>query len=88
MDMKLLSQGFSRLAADYAVLAQLLLDDESPPETSMDELRSYLAEKNRTGYRAEVKALLTKYGAERLSDVTDPKIMAAIRKEAEEIGNG
>lgn len=88
MDKKLLSQGLTKLAADIAALADLLLDDDSPPEITIDELRGFLAEKNRTGFRAEVKSLLTRYGAERLSDVTDPKIMAAIKKEAEAIGNG
>ena len=59
----------------------------------MDEVhfvvvRAILAEKARTGYRAEVKALLTRHGVSQLSDVTDPREFARIVAEAEEIGNG
>ena len=51
-------------------------------------MRAILAEKSRTGFRAEVKALLTAHGLKQLSDVTDPKEYAAIVAEAEGIGNG
>ena len=47
-----------------------------------------LAEKARTGYRAEVKALLTKHGVKQLSDITDPEEYATLMTEAEEIGDG
>ncbi len=53
-----------------------------------EEVRAILAEKSRTGFRAEVKALLTAHGLKQLSDVTDPKEYAAIVAEAEGIGNG
>ena len=53
-----------------------------------EEARAILAEKSRTGFRAEVKALLTAHGLKQLSDVTDPDVFAALVAEAEEIGNG
>ena len=53
-----------------------------------EEVRAILAEKSRTGFRAEVKALLTAHGVKQLSDVTDPRVYAAIVAEAEGIGNG
>lgn len=53
-----------------------------------EEVRAILAEKSRTGFRAEVKALLTAHGVKQLSDVTDPEVYAAIVAEAEGIGNG
>lgn len=53
-----------------------------------EEARAILAEKSRTGFRAEVKALLTVHGLKQLSDVTDPDVFAALVAEAEEIGNG
>lgn len=53
-----------------------------------EEARAVLAEKSRTGYRAEVKALLTAHGLKQLSDVTDPEVFAALVAEAEGIGNG
>ena len=54
-----------------------------------DELvRAILAEKSRTGFRAEVKAILTAHGVKQLSDVKSPEEFAAIVAEAEVIGNG
>ena len=53
-----------------------------------EEVRAILAEKSRTGFRAEVKALLTAHGLKQLSDVTDPEVFAALVAEAEGIGNG
>ena len=52
-----------------------------------EEVRAILAEKSRTGFRAEVKALLTAHGADKLSAITDPEELAAIAKEAEVIGS-
>ena len=53
-----------------------------------EEVRAILAEKSRTGFRAEVKALLTKHGVTQLSDVKEPEVFAAIVAEAEGIGVG
>lgn len=53
-----------------------------------EEVRAILAEKSRTGFRAEVKALLTAHGVKQLSEVTDPDVYAALVAEAEAIGNG
>ena len=53
-----------------------------------EEVRAILAEKSRTGFRAEVKALLTAHGVKQLSEVTDPEVYAAIVAESVEIGNG
>ena len=52
-----------------------------------EEVRAILAEKSRTGYRAEVKALLTAHGVKQLSDVSDPEGFAALVPEAEVIGS-
>ena len=63
---------------------------EEVPEKvySKEEVRAILADKSRSGFRAEVKALLTAHGAKQLSDITDPKELAALVSEAEVIGNG
>ena len=53
-----------------------------------EEVRALLAEKSRTGYRAEVKALLTAHGVKQLSKVKDPKVLAGLVSEAGVIGNG
>ena len=45
-----------------------------------------LAEKSRAGFTDEVKAMLTKHGAEKLSEV-DPTEYKALLAETEVIGN-
>ena len=53
----------------------------------LPEVRKLLAEKSRAGHTAEVKALLNKYGAAKLSAL-DPDKYEAVMKEAEVLGNG
>lgn len=55
----------------------------APPKTiTLEEVRAALAEKSRSGKTVAVKELLTKHGANRLSDV-DPAEYAALLAEAE-----
>ena len=60
--------------------------EEPVKELTLTDVRGALAEKSRQGYVDEVKALIAKYGAQKLSDV-DPKDYAAIMTDAEVIGN-
>lgn len=53
---------------------------------SLEDVRAVMADKSRKGYTAEVKALLTKRGVNRLSDI-DSKEYAALLAEVEVIGN-
>lgn len=46
-----------------------------------------LADKSRAGHTEEVRALISKYGADRLSDIK-PADFAALMADAEVIGNG
>ena len=62
--------------------------EEAVEFPTFEEARAVLAEKSRTGFRAEVKAILTKHGVKQLSEVTDPKVLAEMVSEAEAIGNG
>ena len=99
-DKQALVDAATRIAADTAVFASLLKDvllpDKQPDvpaetptkEYTYEEARAVLAEKSRTGFRAEVKAILTRHGVTQLSDVQDPKVLAAIVAEAEEIKVG
>lgn len=52
------------------------------PEITLEKVRGVLADKSRDGHTAEVRAIIQKYGADRLSDV-DPKDYATIIKDAE-----
>ena len=63
--------------------------EEAPAKVyTYEEVRAILAEKSRTGFRAEVKAILTAHGVKQLSDVKTPEEFAAIVAEAEVVGNG
>ena len=53
---------------------------------SLEDVRAVMADKSRKGYTAEVKALLTKRGVSKLSDV-DVKDYEALLAEVEVIGN-
>lgn len=68
---------------------------EAPPEpaakaktATFEEARAAMAEKARSGYKAEVKAILSAHGVTRLSEITSPEELGKIVTEAEEIGNG
>ncbi len=52
------------------------------PTLTLPEVRAILAEKSRAGHTAEVKALLLKYGANKLSAI-DPSNYEALLAEAE-----
>ena len=51
---------------------------------TLDDVRKVLVEKSKNGKQAEVKALLLRHGAERLSDI-DSKEFESMMKEAAEI---
>lgn len=55
---------------------------EKAPEVTLEQVRGVLADKSRSGHTAEVRAIIQKYGADRLSDI-DPKDYPAVLKEAE-----
>ena len=57
-------------------------EEKTEPEIPLEKVRGILAEKSRAGHTAEVRAIIQKYGADRLSDI-DPKDYEAVLKEAE-----
>ena len=102
-DFTVLIDCLRKLSADLTEIADQLsgmeeaatVKEEAPPEAetpekaySKEEVRAILADKSRSSFRAEVKALLTAHGVKQLSDITDPKELAALVREAEVIGNG
>lgn len=52
------------------------------PEIKKEQVRAVLAEKSRAGFTQEIKELLKKYGANKLSEV-DPSNYEALLQEAE-----
>ena len=52
----------------------------------LEDVRAMCADKSRKGFTAEVKAILTKHGADKLSEV-DPAEYKALLAEVEVLGN-
>lgn len=63
-----------------------LPEKKAEPAISLEKVRGVLAGKSQAGYSAEVRAIVSKYGASKLSDI-DHKDYAAVLKDAEVIGN-
>lgn len=59
---------------------------KAEPEVSMEKVRSVLAQKSQAGFTTEVRTIIQKYGASRLSEI-DPKDFKAVLADAEELGN-
>lgn len=57
---------------------------ETAPALTLEAVRAILAEKSRDGHTAEIRALLQKYGANKLSGV-DPANYKALLTDAEEL---
>lgn len=62
------------------------MQNETLPKITLEQVRGVLAEKSRAGFTADVKELIGKYGAERLSDV-EPASYPSLLKDAEVLGN-
>lgn len=89
-----LADGFEKLAAGYRALAnESTTDGQAPvqkvetgenqkPQITIEEVRAVLAAKSQEGKTREVKALLMKYDAGKLSGVK-PEDYASLLKEAE-----
>ena len=57
-----------------------------PKAITLEEVRAVLAEKSHDGFTTEVRELLQKYGAAKLSGI-DPTHYAALLKDAEVLGD-
>lgn len=58
------------------------VEKAEPKPLSLEQVRAALAEKSRAGHTSEVKALLIKHGADKLSDI-EPAEYPALLAEAE-----
>lgn len=77
------------IAAANALMALCSGDDStekavSPKNIKLEQVRAVLAEKSQDGFTAEVRSLLQKYGASRLSEI-DPSHYADLLADAEEL---
>ena len=84
-----IAEGYEKLAAGYRALAEKSEKPDIPPAPpevekplTIEEVRAVLSRKSDEGKTAQVKALLMKYDAGKLSGVDTAKY-AALVKEAE-----
>lgn len=57
------------------------------PALTLEQARAVLADKSRKGFTAQIRSLLQKYGAAKLSGI-DPANYEALLAEVEVLGNG
>ena len=79
-----LAEMFSTESADEEAPAAV-----TPAESvlTLEQVRAVLADKSRMGFTAEIRALLQKYGAAKLSGI-DPANYKALVADAEVLGDG
>ena len=58
------------------------LTQKGTPAVTLEQVRGVLADKSRDGHTAEVRAIIQKHGADRLSEI-DPEEYGAVLREAE-----
>ena len=61
-----------------------ITEAKKAPAVTLEKVRGVLADKSRAGHTAEVRAIITKHGAEKLSEI-DPADYEAVLKEAEDL---
>ena len=69
--------------------SQEAVETENPakPTVTLEQVRAVLAEKSHDGFTAEIRTLLQKHGADKLS-LIDPSKYESLMKDAEALGNG
>ena len=78
-----LAEMFSTSEADEATAAAT----PAKPVLTLEQVRAVLADKSRMGFTAEIRTLLQKYGASKLSGI-DSTHYEALVAEAEVLGDG
>ena len=78
-----LAEMFSTASADEAPATVT----PAEPQLTLEQVRAVLADKSRMGFTAEIRALLQKYGAAKLSGIA-PTNYKALVADAEVLGNG
>ena len=77
------------LAEMFSTTADEAPDAATPaePQLTLEQVRAVLADKSRMVFTAEIRSLLQKYGAAKLSGI-DPTNYKALVADAEVLGNG
>jgi hypothetical protein len=83
----LIADNLTALFSGNSDAAEAPAPKPEPNPVKLETVRAALAEKSRAGHTAEVRELLQKHGAAKLSEI-DPSHYADLLKEAEGLGNG
>lgn len=78
-----------KVAKPKKIAAKESAEEPAPKEEkplTLEDVRAVCADKSRKGFTADVKAILTKHGADKLSDV-NPAEYKALLAEVEVLGN-
>lgn len=93
-DLRSAAATINEVANTLAEMFSAESDDEAPavatpaePQLTLEQVRAVLADKSRMGFTAEIRALLQKYGAAKLSGI-DPANYKALVADAEVLGDG
>lgn len=81
-DMHALADSLGTLASALESDKSMAPEKPAKPELSLSDVRAVLAKKSQEGFATEIKALIEKYGAEKLSAV-EPMHYEALLKEVE-----
>ena len=83
------AENLSTLFADQAEQSATSTQTNQKAEKSLtlEAVRAVLAEKSRDGHTADIRALLEKHGAPKLSEI-DPAKYTALLADVEALGNG
>ena len=71
------------LSAQFST-SEMSIEADSRPAITLEQVRAVLADKSRAGHTDEIRRILEKHGAAKLSQI-DPGRYEAILKEAEEL---
>ena len=93
-DLRSAAATINEVANTLAEMFNTASADEAPavatptePQLTLEQVRAVLADKSRMGFTAEIRALLQKYGAAKLSGI-DPANYKALVADAEVLGDG
>lgn len=81
-----LTKAFSNADAEASAKEPVPTKKPEKPSLTLVDVRTLLAKKSRAGHTAEIKALLQKYGADRLSEI-NPTNYEALMHDAEELAD-
>lgn len=81
-----INEAVNRLADQFSSNEPTPKPTPTEPALTLEAVRAKLADKSRAGFTAQIRSLLQKYGADKLSGV-DPANYKALLKDVEELND-